>query len=73
MRHMPLGGRARAGGFAGADGAALGVGVGVGELVAATAAPAPASTPTVMTPARTATRREPSQAARSPWLPGWVW
>jgi hypothetical protein len=59
-------------GFADAEGAALGVGVGEDELVAATATPAPASTPTAMTEAMTATRREPSQAARRPGLSGWV-
>jgi len=66
------GGSARDGGRADTDGDALGVGVGEGELVAATAAPAPASTPTVTTPASTATRREPSQAARRPVLSGCV-
>src|SRR6516164_8066431 len=37
-----------------------------GDPVAANATPAPASRPAVMTPARTATRREPSQAIRRP-------
>jgi hypothetical protein len=78
MRQLPLGGSAWAdGGTADAggeaEGGAEGDGLGdPGELVAATATPAPASTPTVTTPAMTATRREPSQAARRPVLPGGV-
>src|SRR5215472_7315894 len=43
-----------------------------GEPVVANATPAPVSRPTAMTPARTAIRREPSQALRSPCLPGCI-
>jgi len=66
-----LGGIPGNGTLADGEGVALGVGVGDDELVAATATPAPASTPTVMTAAMTATRREPSQAARRLGLSGW--
>src|SRR5262245_54306789 len=43
-----------------------------GEPVVANATPAPVSRPTATTPARTAIRREPSQALRSPCLPGCI-
>src|SRR5580700_11278838 len=72
MRHgrslgRPLGGSGRLdGALADGGGEALGAGAGEDEPVAATATPAPVSTPTPITPAMTATRREPSQAARRP-------
>src|SRR5215469_5939091 len=50
--------------------AAPGVAGCAGEPVVANATPAPVSRPTAITPARTANRRDPSQALRSLWLPG---